>query len=341
MGWSYQLIDWFWYEHMTSYSKGLNSPPNTPSGDFTRAVPAIDLAGLVSHAKERNVRLWIWAHSLDIKTFGVDRALAHLAAQGVVGVKIDFFDSDSQETVRWIVELLESAARHRLMIDLHGVYKPTGLARTYPHFLTQEGVLGNEYNKLGGNRCDIRHTVTLPFTRGLLGPMDFTPGGFLNRTPSTFKITHPAQVIGTRARQLAMTVVYPSPLLVLCDSPKNYRGRPGLEFFRDLPTVWDESRVLSADVGGHIVLARRSGDRWWLAAMNGSTPFELEVPLPFLGPGEWTARVFADGPDPDTPESIVETVASLDAPRRLRLSLQPGGGAVAVVEPRRHPVAGK
>ncbi len=333
MGWPYQLVDWFWYEHMTSYSKGLNSPPNTPSGDFTRPVPAIDLPGLVSYAKKKNVRLWIWAHSLDIKTFGVDRALAHLAAQGLAGVKIDFFDSDSQETVRWIVGLLESAARHRLMIDLHGVYKPTGLARTYPHFLTQEGVLGNEYNKLGGKRCDIRHTVTLPFTRGLLGPMDFTPGGFLNRTPSTFKITHPAQVIGTRSRQLAMTVVYPSPLLVLCDSPANYRGRPGLEFLRDLPTVWEESHVLSAKVADHVVVARRRGDGWWLAAINGEGPLDLEVSLPFLAPGKWTARTFADGSDPAAPESIVESAMPLPATRKLRLALQPGGGAAVVLSP--------
>ncbi len=334
MGWPYQLVDWFWYAHMTSYAKGLQSPPNTPSGDFTRPVPAIDLPGLVSHAKEKNVRLWIWAHSLDIKTFGIDRALSHLAAQGVAGVKIDFFDSDSQETVRWIVELLESAARHRLMIDLHGVYKPTGLARTYPHFLTQEGVLGNEYNKLGGKRCDLRHTVTLPFTRGLLGPMDFTPGGFLNRTPSAFQTTHPAQVMGTRTRQLAMTVVYPSPLLVLCDSPANYRGRPGLEFLRGLPTVWDESHVLSAKVADHIVVARRHGDVWWLAAMNGEAPLDLEIPLPFLGPGKWTARTFADGADPAAPEEVVESEGPL-VYRKIRLSLQPGGGAVAVLLPAR------
>ncbi|HLP01998.1 MAG TPA: glycoside hydrolase family 97 catalytic domain-containing protein, partial [Opitutaceae bacterium] len=275
MGFRYQVMDWFWYEHMTLWDKGLNSPPNNPSGDFSRALPHIDVPGLVAYARERDVGLWIWAHSLDIKTFGMERALEHLAKLGVVGIKVDFFNSDSQETVQWITQLLECAARHRLMVDLHGVYKPTGLARTYPNFVTQEGVLGNEYNKLGGNQCDTRHTITLPFTRGLLGPMDFTPGGFLNRTATNFKVTSPAEVIGTRARQLAETVVYVSPLLVLCDSPANYRGQPGVEFFRGLPTVWDETVVLSAEVAEHVVIARRSGSRWYLAAMNADAPFTV------------------------------------------------------------------
>src|SRR5204862_5804216 len=127
----------------------------------------------------------------------------------------------------------------------------------------------------------------------------------LNRTQSTFKVTYPAEVIGTRARQLAMTVVYRSPLLVLCDSPANYRGQPGVEFFRDLPTVWDESVVLSAEVGKHLVIARRSGDRWYIAAMNGDAALTLDVPLAALGAKShgWHLREFADGADPDATET--------------------------------------
>jgi alpha-glucosidase len=334
MGFRYQLLDWFWYEHMTLWDKGLNSAPNNPSGDFTRPLPHIDVPGLVGYARERGVGLWIWAHSLDIKTVGLERSLAHLASLGVVGIKVDFFNSDSQETVQWIVELLECAARHRLMVDLHGVYKPTGLARTYPHFLTQEGVLGNEYNKLEGNQCDTPHTIALPFTRGLLGPMDFTPGGFLNRTAAGFKIASPAQVIGTRARQLAETVVYFSPLLVLCDSPANYRGQPGVEFFRGLPTVWDETVVLSAEVAQHVVIARRSGARWYLAAMNGESPSTLRVPLTFLGRGSWRLRAFADTPaSAERPEAIAETAAVVTPTEYAELTLAPAGGYAAVLSP--------
>ena len=236
-----------------------------------------------------------------------------------------------------LVQLLECAARHRLMVDLHGVYKPTGLARTYPNFITQEGVLGNEYNKLDGNQCDTRHTITLPFTRGLLGPMDFTPGGFLNRTAADFKVTSPAQVIGTRARQLAETVVYISPLLVLCDSPANYRGQPGVEFFRGLPTVWDETVVLSAEVAGHVVIARRSGSRWYLAAMNGDASFTVRVPLKFLGAGSWQLRAFADTPESATrPEAIAESTRAIAATDTLELTLAPAGGYAAVLSLRQN-----
>jgi alpha-glucosidase len=332
MGFRYQVMDWFWYDHMTLWDKGLNSPPNNPPGDFSRILPHIDVPALVAYARERHVGLWIWAHSLDIKTFGMECALDYLAKLGVVGIKVDFFNSDSQETVQWIVELLECAARHRLMVDLHGVYKPTGLARTYPNFITQEGVLGNEYNKLDGNQCDTRHTITLPFTRGLLGPMDFTPGGFLNRTAADFKVTSPAEVMGTRARQLAETVVYRSPLLVLCDSPANYRGQPGVEFFRGLPTVWDDTVVLSAEVAQHVVIARRSGARWYLAAMNGDAPLTLRVPLNFLGAGSWQLRAFADTPESaQHPQAIAETKAAVEANESIELTLAPAGGYAAVL----------
>jgi alpha-glucosidase len=246
-------------------------------------------------------------------------------------VKIDFLNNQSQETVQWCERVLAAAAKHRLLIDFHGTYKPTGLARTYPNFITQEGVLGNEYNKLGGAQCTPLHTAMLPFTRGLLGPMDFTPGGFLNRAPADFKTTFPAEVMGTRARQLAMTVIYPSPLTVLCDSPKNYRGQPGIEFLRALPTVWDETVVLAGEVGRSIVLARRSGDRWYLAAMNGDAAATLEVPLAFLGQGQWTLRSFADQPGSSDYQAVVETTREADAKAKLSLALSPAGGFAGII----------
>jgi alpha-glucosidase len=246
-------------------------------------------------------------------------------------VKVDFMNSDSQETVKWYEDVLIAAAKHKLMVDFHGAYKPTGLARTYPNYITQEGVLGNEYNKLPWNKCTPLHTITLPFTRGLLGPMDFTPGGFLNRKPADFKMTFPAQVMGTRARQLAMTVIYPSPLLVLCDSPANYRGQPGVEFFRNLPTVWDETVVLNAEVGKSIVIARRSGDRWFLAAMNGDAAASLNVPLNFLGRKKWTLRGFADDPKFSDYQTVVESTSGVSAKTVLTLSLAPGGGFTGII----------
>jgi alpha-glucosidase len=250
---------------------------------------------------------------------------------GAAGVKVDFMNSDSQETVKWYEDVLKAAAKHRLMVDFHGAYKPTGLARTYPNYITQEGVLGNEYNKLGGEKCTLEHTITLPFTRELLGPMDFRPGGFLNRKPEDFKTTFPAQVMGTRARQLAMTVIYPSPLLVLCDSPANYRGQPGVEFFRNLPTVWDETVVLNAEVGKSIVIARRSGERWFLAAMNGDAAASLTVPLNFLGRQKWALHSFADDPKFSDYQMVMESTSGVNARTVLTLSLAPGGGFAGTI----------
>jgi len=331
MGWPYQLMDWFWYKNMTSYDKELHSTPNAALADFTQSAPEVDVPGLVRYAKARNVRLLIWAHSLDVETFGIEKTLAYLAAQGLAGVKIDFLNSQSQETVQWCERVLTTAAKLHLLIDFHGTYKPTGLARTYPNFITQEGVLGNEYNKLGGAKCTPLHTATLPFTRGLLGPMDFPPGGFLNRAPKDFKTTFPAEVMGTRARQLAMTVIYPSPLTVLCDSPKNYRSQPGVEFLRALPTVWDETVVLAGEVGRSIALARRSGDRWYLAAMNGTDATALEVPLAFLGEGKWTLRSFADQPGSTDYQAVAETTQQVDAKAKLPLALHPAGGFAGII----------
>jgi len=325
MGFPYQLIDWFWYE-----------PMNNPKADLTKPAAHVDIPGLIAYARERHVRLLLWIDSHDLDRQGFEKVFSQVAAWGFAGVKIDFMNSDSQETVRWYADVLAAAARHHLTVDLHGAYKPTGLARTWPNYITQEGVLGNEYNKIPWNAgaCSTLHTITLPFTRGLLGPMDFTPGGFLNRTAADFKTTAPAEVIGTRARQLAETVVYFSPQLCLCDSPENYRGQPGVEFFRGLPTVWDDTVVLSAEVAKHVVIARRSGARWYLAAMNGDVPLTLQVPLKFLGGGQWKLRAFADTAESATqPTQISDTTTSVSASDTLTLTLAPAGGYAAELSP--------
>jgi alpha-glucosidase len=332
MGWRYQVLDWLWYENMTSYDRSLLSPPKPALADFARSAPDIDIPELIRYAKSKNVRLLIWAHSLDLETFGVERALALFARHGFAGVKIDFINSQSQEAVKWSERTLAIAAQQRLMVDFHGMYKPTGLARTYPNLITQEGVLGGEYNKFGEHRCTLRHTVTLPFTRALLGAMDFTPGGFINRAPSAFKPgAVPTEVEGTRVRQLAMTVVYPSPLLVLSDSPKNYRGQKGIEFLRNMPTVWEESAVISGEVAKSIAVARRSGGRWYLAAMNGDEAAELSLPLAFLPAGAWTLRAFADQPDGSDYQAVIESTRPVNSASVLRVSLARGGGFAGII----------
>jgi alpha-glucosidase len=329
MGWSYQLMDWYWYDGMTSYMKSLHSEPNPKRGDFRKPVPEVNIPELMAYAKSKNVRLLIWAHSLDVETFGVEEALKYFAELGFAGVKIDFLNSQSQETVEWCEKVLETAAKYHLLINFHGTYKPTGLARTYPNFITQEGVLGNEYNKFGQGVITPQHTINLAFTRALLGPMDFTPGGFINRAPGDFKITSPTQVMGTRTRQLAMTVIYPSPLLVLCDSPKNYRGQPGVDFLKNIPTVWDDTRVLDGAMGEHLVIARRSGDKWYLGALTDANAHDISVKLDFLGKGSWKAKIWKDAPDSDAAaEHLVTEERTVDAAGMLNLHLARSGGAV-------------
>jgi len=323
IGFPYQLIDWFWYE-----------PMNNPKADLTKPAAHVDIPGLVAYARKRKVRLLLWLDSHDLERQGFAKVFDQIAAWGFAGVKVDFMNSDSQETVQWYAAALAAAAARHLLVDFHGAYKPTGLARTWPNYITQEGVLGNEYNKIRADACTPLHTVTLPFTRGLLGPMDFTPGGFLNRTAADFKVTAPAQVIGTRARQLAETVVYFSPLLCLCDSPQNYRGQPGVEFFRGLPTVWDDTVVLSADVAKHIVIARRSGDRWYLAGLNGDTPLSLPVRLVFLGAGRWSLRAFGDTVESTAqPERVSDSTRTVTPADELVLSFAPAGGYAGVLSP--------
>jgi alpha-glucosidase len=331
MGWPYLLADWYWYKNMTNSGKSLHSKPNDALADFTVADPQIDLPELIRYAKTKSVRMLIWAHSLDVETFGVEKALAYLAGMGFAGVKIDFFNSQAQETVQWCEKVLETAAKYHLLIDFHGTYKPTGMARTYPNFITQEGVLGNEYNKLGGKQVTPLHKASLPFTRAILGPMDFTPGGFLNRTPSEFKTTVPAETMGTRANELALAVAYPSPLLIFCDSPKNYRGQPGLDFLRAIPTVWDESITLSGEVGKSFVVARRSGNRWYLIALNGEDAAKAEAPLKFLGKGKWTMRSFADNTDSSDYSAVVESTRDVTGETVLPLTFLPGGGFAAII----------
>lgn len=337
MGWPYQVVDWFWYTNMTSYNKGLHSPPNKELADFSKPLPIVDVRGLVDYAKSKNVRLFIWAHSLDIETFGIERAMDHFASQGVVGLKIDFLNSQSQETVDWCERVLAAAAKRKLMVDFHGTYHPTGLARTWPNFITQEGVYGNEYDKMNTNVTP-DHQLDLVFTRGLLGPMDYTPGGFLNRRPGEFKPGFPTQVQGTRARELALPVLYVSPLTVFCDHPANYRGQPGVEFYRGFPTAWDETVVLSAGIDSHAAIARKKDGVWRIGAINRNQPLTLELPLTFLGAGAWELQAFADSQTPDAPATAVEEIKTgVAASDVLKIQLAPAGGYAAVIRPKANP----
>jgi alpha-glucosidase len=322
MGWEYVIVDWFWY-----------GDPMAANADITKHVPEMDVPAFVQWANERNVKVLLWARWNSVQK-QMDEAFALYEKWGVAGVKIDFMDSDDQEMVNFYTRTLKKAAEHHLTIDFHGAYKPTGIERTYPNLLTREGVMGNEYNKWS-TRITPTHKVTLPFTRMLAGPMDFTPGGFHNRTKDTF-VARDAMpfVMGTRANELAQLVVYHSGLQVLCDSPYSYRHSPaGLEFLKAVPATWDDTRGLDGAPGEFAVVARRAGAKWFIGAMNGDTARTVTVPLSFAGSGKYRLHAWADGADtPDYPDRVNEIVREVTGGESLTIAMVPGGGFAGWIE---------
>ena len=327
MGLEYMLVDAGWYA-AKAHGEGADM-----KADITRTIPEIDLPGLVAYGKARGVGIILWLHWMPARD-QMDRAFPFYERLGVKGVKVDFMDRDDQEMVAFYQRILRKAAEHHLVVDLHGAYKPTGLARTYPNYLTQEGVLGAEYNKWSA-RVTPTHNLTLPFTRMLTGPMDYTPGGFRNVTPARFKPEDKGPlVMTTRAQQLAMYVVYESPLQMVADHPGAYRGQPGAEFLREVPASWDETRVIAGEIGEYIIVARRRGREWFVGAMTNERQRTLRLPLGFLGRGSYRLTAFADGEGAaDDPKQISVSDATVSASETLTLRLAPGGGYAARLKP--------
>ncbi len=330
MGWEYQLVDWQWYG--PPFADTVGGPPH-PTSDITTDNPDINIPELVKYAASKHVRLFVWAHWKHIDK-QIDKAFPLYEQWGVAGVKIDFMDRDDQDMVNFYHRVVKKAAEHHLLIDFHGAYKPTGIRRTYPNLVTREGVMGNEYSKWS-DRVTPDHCLTLPYTRMIAGPMDFTPGGFRHGSKESFKIiTGPGPMVyGTRAFQLAMLVVYESPLQVLCDSPYAYRQSPeGLDFLKLVPTTWDETRVINGQVGNYITIARRSGKNWYIAAMTDWTPRSLEIPLTWLGKGRFAAQIWKDA-NPGKDHLLIESSFNVTAKDKLRISMPSGGGYVVRLTP--------
>lgn len=319
MGWRYSLLDAGWS------SRNNILKPN----------PAVNLEEVLALAKAKNVRLWLWLHWSSL-----DKDDAYLSAfplyekWGIAGVKIDFMNRDDQEMVNWYEKITKAAATHHLMINFHGAFKPTGMIRTYPNQITREGILGNEYNRWSA-RVTPEHKTTLPFTRLVAGPADFTPGGFLNEQLDQFKYNvRPTQVQGTRCAELALFVCLESPVIHACDHPSHYQGEPGLDFLKLVPTVWDDTRVLDGVVAEHVAIVRRHGQRWFLGALTDSKPRELSLNLGFLNRGAWKLRLWHDAADSDSAgEHLVEEQRQVAAGDELHLHLARAGGAVAMFEP--------
>jgi len=330
MDWEYMIVDWTWYGNVF-----IEGEPD-PGADITTPAEGVDIEGIIDYAAERDVRIILWVLSAHLDK-QMDEALATYEQWGAAGIKVDFMDCDDQDMVNWYHRLARKAAGHHLIIDFHGAYKPTGVSRTLPNMITREGVLGNEYNKWSA-LVTPTHAVTLPYTRGVLGEMDFTPGGFHHRHRDDFIVVggdapNP-YVMGTRCHQLAMTVIYESAFMVMCDSPFNYRGAQGSDFLREVPSTWSGIHFIEGYPGESIVLARRQGDRWFVAGMTNEEARNVDLNLEFLGEGTFRATLWKDSEDAgSSPEKLVKESVEVTPADVLQIRMEGGGGFVMILDP--------
>ncbi len=301
-------------------------------GDVMKLVPEINVDELCRYAESRNVGviLWVVWNSLWDK---IDEALPLWEKWGVKGIKVDFMQRDDQKIVNFYQEAIEKSAKHHMLIDFHGAYKPDGINITWPNALTREGVKGMENNKWSRD-INPDHDVTLPFTRMVAGPMDYTPGAMVNMDSANFtpKFTRPESQ-GTRAHQVALYVVFESPLQMLSDTPTNYIKEPETTgFITKIPVVWDDIKVLDARVGDYLLLARRSGREWYLGALTDWKSRDLDLDLSFLPAGSYKMEIFQDGINADRhAEDYKHMVVTVRSGEKMKIHLAPGGGYAAII----------
>jgi alpha-glucosidase len=269
---------------------------------------------LVDYSRQRGVGIWLWRHSKDLRTVGEQEDFfGRLERLGVVGAKIDFFDHEHKEIVDLYGHLLNAAAWHHIMVNFHGANKPTGESRIYPNELIREGVRGMEASRL---QARAKHDTTLPFTRYLAGHGDYTPVHFGARRGDT-----------TWAHQIATAAVFTEPLLTYGAHPATILKNPAVEMIKAIPPVWDETIVLPpSDIGELAVYARRKGDVWFLAVLNGPTAKTLHVPLTFLGDGEYHTLMVRDQKENSAAVQVETGTQKRGDP--LAIELSAGGGFI-------------
>ena len=272
----------------------------------------IDMPKLCAYAKSKGVGVWVYVNQRALYQ-ELDQILPLYEKWGISGIKFGFVQIGSQEWTTWLHQAVRKCADHHIMVDIHDEYRPTGWSRTYPNLMTQEGIGGNE------EMPDAEHNTILPFTRFLCGPADYTPCYFNGR------------VKNTKAHQLAMPVVYYSPVTFLYwyDLPNAYKGEQELDFWKYCPTVWDESKALQGEIGEFVVQARRSGDDWFVGAMTGLQARDITInTADFLQKGKkYRVEMYNDAPMLNTRTKVASTVQTLKAGKVIKLHLQPSGGA--------------
>ena len=272
----------------------------------------IDMPKLCQYAKSKGIGVWVYVNQRALYQ-QLDQILPLYEKWGISGIKFGFVQIGSQEWTTWLHNAVKKCADHHILVDIHDEYRPTGWSRTYPNLMTQEGIGGNE------EMPDAEHNTILPFTRFLCGPADYTPCYFNGR------------VKNTKAHQLAMPVVYYSPITFLYwyDLPNVYKGEKELDFWKNCPTVWDESKALQGEIGEYIVQARRSGNDWFVGAMTGLQARDITLnTADFLQKGKkYRVEIYNDNPALNTRTKVSTVVQTIKAGKILKLHLQPSGGA--------------
>jgi len=295
-------------------------------GDITKMRGPVDVPELVHYGATKNVKVWIWLYSTSVMR-QMKEAFALYEKWGVAGLKIDFINRDDQQGVQFYYDVAREAAAHHLMVDFHGASKPWGIERAYPNVMSYEGVIGMEQSRAGRRDGPVSRTV-LPFTRMLAGSIDYTPGGFNNVTEDNFVARgNGPMVMGTRAQHLALYVIFQTPFQMVSDSPQAYKDEPGFQFIKDVPVVWDETRVVSGSVGEFITIARRKGGDWYLGSITNWTARDLKIPLAFLEGGRFETEIYSDAADADTqPTHLTIGKKAVSGADTLTIHLAKGGG---------------
>lgn len=303
-------------------------------GNVLEVVPEVNIEELVAYGRQKNVGiiLWVvWKTLFD----QLEAALNQFEKWGIKGIKVDFMQRDDQPLINFYHRVSREAARRKMLVDFHGAQRSVTMTRTWPNVITNEGVRGLEWSKWSSD-ANPEHNVTLAFTRMFLGPMDYTPGAMVNASQKNFaQVFERPMSLGTRCHQLAMYVVYESPLQMLADSPSHYLREPEvMEFLAPVPSVWDETKVLAARMGDYVAVARRKGGDWYIGAMTDWTARELELDLSFLPRGSFQMEAYQDGANASRyGDDYRKTKTEVNRTTKLRIRLAEGGGWAARIQP--------
>jgi len=305
------------------------------TNDITLVRDGLDMEEIVKYGEKRNVGIILWMLWKPLDE-NMDSVLSTYQKWGIKGIKVDFMQRGDQYMVNFYERVAKAAAEHRLIVDFHSSFKPVGLSRAYPNVLSYEGVRGNKYNKWSKDITP-EHTLTIPFIRMAVGPMDFAPGSMRNVHKNQFQVsdTNPMSM-GTRCRQLAMYVVYESGIQMLCDASFNYEAEPEIpQLISRIPVSWDETRVLEGKIGEVLVIARRKGKSWYVGAMTNSEERDIKIDLrEFLSPGNYSLTLVEDGPSAKTnAEDYSISKRTIASNQSINIYMVAGGGSLAIFEP--------